>query len=320
MTKSKKGLGRGLSALISTKPAPVSPYGGSSAAEKLTDPEPRTADTSPTSIASERVRYINLTAVHANPNQPRQGFNDSEIDELAQSIKTHGVLQPVLVRPSKSHDGHFEIVAGERRYRAAQRANLVQLPVLIRDFNDLAALEIAIVENVQRSDLSAMEEARAYQRLVDEFNLSQREVAEKVGKERATVANFLRLLKLPESVQQLLDAGTISVGHAKAILTVKEPAAQINLANKVLDEGLTVRDLERIVSRSVQLDGPTKPERTRGEDSKKRGPQYPELEDRLRRSLGTKVAVRSFADGAGKIELSYYSEEELDRLVDKLAS
>ena len=320
MTKSKKGLGRGLSALISSKPAPVSPYGSSSAAEKLEAPEARSADTAPPSIASERVRYINLTAVHANPHQPRQSFNDAEIDELAQSIKTHGVLQPVLVRPSQSHDGHFEIVAGERRFRAAQKASLSQLPVLIRDFSDLAALEIAIVENVQRSDLSAMEEARAYQRLIDEFTLSQREVAEKVGKERATVANFLRLLKLPEGVQQLLEEGKISVGHAKAILTVKEPAAQINLANKVIEDGLTVRDLERIVSRSVQLDGPTKPERARGEESKKRAPEYPELEDRLRRSLGTKVSVRSSSDGAGKIELSYYSEEELDRLVDKLAS
>jgi ParB family chromosome partitioning protein len=223
-----------------------------------------------------------------------------------------GVLQPILVRPWA---GGYQIVAGERRFRASIRAGLSQVPVIIKDLTDRETFEVALVENVQRLNLNPLEEARGYQRLMDEFNLSAQEVAARVGKDRATVANLVRILKLPTAVLEYLREGLITVGHAKAILTVKEPAAQTSLAQKVIDETLSVRALEAIVSREVILD---EPKRVRGAKSVETS-EFPEIEERLRNNLGTKVAIRRSKKG-GAIELHFFSDSELDRLIDILST
>jgi ParB family chromosome partitioning protein len=260
--------------------------------------------------------------MRANPKQPRQDFSDQEIAELADSIKTLGVLQPILVRPLQgAQSSTYQVVAGERRYRAAIRAGLSQVPVIIKSLSDKETLEIGIVENVQRQGLNPIEEALGYQRLMDEFSLTSNEVAERVGKDRATVANTARLLKLPQQVQDMVRDGRISVGHAKAILTVREPNAQIGLANKIITEGLSVRTIESIVKRDVTLEAPKKLGTGEGSTVTRvgRAAAYPEIEDRLRNSLGTKVTIRKKRKG-GSIELQFFSDDELDRLVQFLAA
>jgi ParB family chromosome partitioning protein len=260
------------------------------------------------------VTFLKLSEIEANPEQPRTNFTEAEISELADSIRALGVLQPILVRP---FNGCYQIVAGERRFRAASRAGLSQVPVLIRDLSERETLEIALVENVQRQGLNPIEEALGYQRLMEDFSLSAQEVAERVGKDRATVSNTTRLLKLPAVVQEMVKDGRLSVGHAKAILTVKEPVAQIGLANKIVSEHLSVRAIEAIVSREVVLEAPKKGVRTENE-KRPHLAQYPELEERLRNSLGTKVSIRRNRKG-GAIELHFYSDDELDRLIQILA-
>jgi ParB family chromosome partitioning protein len=228
-----------------------------------------------------------------------------------------GVLQPILLR--KVADQEYEIVAGERRFRAAQRAGLLQVPVLIKEITDRECLEIGLVENIQRSNLSAVEEAKAYQKLIDEFGLGQKEIAERVGKSRAAIANYLRILSLPQELLQQVEDGTLSVGHAKAILSIKEPSAQLSLARKALRENLSVRALEELISRVVVLDVGKSPEpRLKGIASSEKKISFPEIEEKLRRELGTKVSIRHHRTGKGKIEVSYFSEEELARIVERL--
>ena len=307
-------LGRGLSALVSsvapvaTTPPPTS-----------TPLPPQSVDTTPQNTTEAAVEditagvtYVEVSRITANPEQPRVDFPEQEINELSDSIKALGVLQPILVRPWV---GGYQIVAGERRFRASIRAGLAQVPVLVKDLTDRETFEVALVENVQRLNLNPLEEARGYQRLIDEFNLSAQEVAVRVGKDRATVANLVRILKLPTAVQDYLREGLITVGHAKAILTVKEPAAQTSLAQKVIDETLSVRALEAIVSREVVLDDPKRERKAKtGEIS-----EFPEVEERLRNALGTKVMIRRSKKG-GAIELHFFSDPELDRLIDILST
>jgi len=272
--------------------------------------------------ANKDLIFLPISQMRANPKQPRQDFSDQEIAELADSIKTLGVLQPILVRPlSGVQSSTYQVVAGERRYRAAIRAGLSQVPVIIKSLSDKETLEIGLVENVQRQGLNPIEEALGYQRLMDEFSLTNNEVAERVGKDRATVANTARLLKLPEQVQDMVRDGRISVGHAKAILTVREPNAQIGLANKIITEGLSVRTIESIVKRDVVLEAPKKLGTGEGTTVTRMGraAAYPEIEDRLRNALGTKVTIHKKRKG-GSIELHFFSDEELDRLVQFLAA
>jgi ParB family chromosome partitioning protein len=311
----RPALGRGLSALISAPAVAVAPQSQPQEPVNSDAPELETAETKAT---LDNVRIIDRTLLVANPNQPRQTFTDLEIDELCASIKTHGVLQPILVRPVMGSD-KFEIVAGERRFRAATRAELPQVPVIIKEMSNREALEVAIVENVQRQNLSPLEEARSYQRLMDEFSMTAQEISEKVGKDRASIANIVRVLKLPEVVQEMLNEGRITLGHAKAILTVKEPSAQIGLAKKVEEERLSVRALEAIVSREVILDAPKKhSDEELTEEKSPRVSPYPEVEERLRNALGTKVTLKKGRGTGGVLMLHYYSEEELNRLIDVL--
>lgn len=308
----RMALGRGLSALVSSvAPVAATPPPPPLNNELVDNSVKNISDASPEE-GSSGVSYVEVSRITANPDQPRVDFPEQEINELTESIKALGVLQPILVRPRA---GGYQIVAGERRFRASIRAGLSQVPVIIKDLTDRETFEVALVENVQRLNLNPLEEARGYQRLIDEFNLSAQEVAVRVGKDRATVANLVRILKLPVVVQDLLRDGLITVGHAKAILTVKEPAAQTSLAQKVIDETLSVRALEAIVSREVVLEDPKRVRRAKsGEMS-----EYPEIEERLRNALGTKVTIRRAKKG-GAIELHFFSDSELDRLIDILST
>jgi ParB family chromosome partitioning protein len=267
------------------------------------------------------VNFVPLERIRNNPNQPRQEFKDTEIIELAESIRALGVIQPVLLRPSTQGDDHLEIVAGERRWRAAKLAGLETIPAIIRPLSERETLEIALVENIQRSNLNPIEEALAFQRLIDEFQITQKELSERVGRDRASISNFLRLLKLPPEVVQDIRDGKLLMGHAKAILTVKEPAAQLSLARKTIAESLSVRALEQIVSRVVVLDSgrASKPE---ANTQRRRGASgaFPEVIDLLRNRLGTKVLIKHHESGRGRIEIEYFSEQELDRLVDVMTS
>ena len=315
-------LGRGLSSLISSTPVAVAPHRMNvekPAFSRPTEHGNLAKDLDSENSKNEAVAYVNIELVTNNPSQPRQNFEQKELDELADSIKSLGVLQPILVRPTSSVTSSvskYEIVAGERRWRAAKLAKCQQVPVIIHEINDTQALEIALVENIQRASLNPIEEAQAYERLMNEFNLAQKDVAERVGKDRASIANIMRLLKLPQEVQSWLAKGTITSGHAKAILTVREPSAQISLAKKVISENLSVRALESIVSRVVVLDG-SKPNLKQTTNRKASiESSFPEVVDRIRNALGTKVSIRHKKVGSGKIEIEYFSEQELERIVD----
>ncbi len=243
--------------------------------------------------------------------QPRKAFPEKNILELADSIKKQGVLQPLLVR--KEGDGYF-LIAGERRWRAAKTAGLKTVPVVIKDAEESRAFELALVENVQRQDLNPIEEAEAYRRLIQEYGYTQETVAASVGKDRSTVTNELRLLKLPESVKNMVAREELSSGHARALLTLKDSAMMLALAKKIVEEGLSVRGIESLVRNII---GKSEGKKA-GESSKVRSAAVRDLEERLQRSLGTRVVLKDRGQGKGRIEISYGSLDELDRLLDLL--
>jgi ParB family chromosome partitioning protein len=300
-----RGLGRGLSALLgdTDTPAPVKPP---PVQVKVQAP----AAASAAANTEGSVRYIPIELLRRNPQQPRRHFEDSEITELATSVKEKGVLQPILVRPAPGAPGEWQIVAGERRWRAAQRAGLQQVPVLIRELNDLEVLEVAIVENVQRSDLNPVEEAQGYKALMDRFGRTQESVAQTVGKSRSHVANSVRLLHLPEEVLQHLVAGRLSAGHARAIATAKDPGA---LARKIVDQGLNVRQAEAL-TKTPAPDGKAANQQKRG-----RNADIQTLEQDLSDVLGIAVEIRDNG-GAGEIRLRYATLEQLDDVCRRLTS
>jgi ParB family transcriptional regulator, chromosome partitioning protein len=301
----KSALGRGLSSLISN-PITLSRLEQNDVTEN-----------------SNELRALFLDQIDQNPDQPRQEFKEQELRELSDSIKALGLIQPVVVKAG-SAPGRFIIVAGERRWRAAKMAGLAKVPVIVRDLSERETLELAIVENVQRQGLNPIEEAKAYERLATEFQLTQSEVAERVGKDRTTVANMMRLLKLPAEVLENIRMEKLSLGHAKAILGIKEPSAQLSLARKVIAEQLSVRALEGIVSRVVVLDGGRRsnsmlPTPVVAEESKALS-QFTEVMERLRRALGTKVQIKHARSGKGRLEIEYFSESDLDRIVEKICA
>jgi ParB family chromosome partitioning protein len=251
-------------------------------------------------------RLIPIDQIHPNPSQPRQSVAEDAITELAGSIRQHGVIQPVLVRTIPEG---FELIAGERRWRAARRAGLEQIPAVVRESTDAESFELALIENLQRQDLSPLEEAGAYCRLIDEFDLTQDQLAARVGKSRATVANLIRLLGLPDEIKQHVDSGALTMGHARSILAVPTAAQQIALAREVVRKGLSVRDVERLAaaSESPHRKRPASPTALRDVHIKS-------LEDDLCRSLGTRVRLVARGRG-GTIEITYHSPEELERLL-----
>lgn len=254
-------------------------------------------------------RMVKITMVEPNREQPRKNFDEDALLELSDSIKQFGIIQPLVVQDRKN--GRYEIIAGERRWRAAKLAGMKEVPVIVKNYTDQEIMEISLIENIQRENLNPIEEAMAYKRLLNEFNLKQDEVAERVSKSRTAVTNSMRLLKLNEEVQQMVIGDMISSGHARALLAIEDPEQQYTVAMKVFDEKLSVRDIEKLVK---DMNKPLKQKKTKEELDF----LYRDLEEKMKISLGTKVGINAKGDGKGKIEIEYYSNDELDRLVDLL--
>jgi ParB family chromosome partitioning protein len=250
----------------------------------------------------ERIWHIPVTAISPSQQQPRQNFGQLELEDLMNSIKEHGVLQPLLV--TEKPDGGYELVAGERRWRAAQMAGLVTVPAIIKKMENQERLEVGLIENIQRENLNPIEEAFAYQRLMDEFGLTQQQVSEKVGKSRSAIANFVRLLHLPEEVKAALADKRINMGQARALLSLDTSAKQLDMLSSMLGQRITVREIERNVSRQTA-------------NKTHRDPNIAYLEDGLRAALGTKVTITKKGE-RGTIVVDFYSTEELNRLIQKL--
>jgi len=255
----------------------------------------------------EEVIKLDIDRILPGDYQPRKVFRDESLKELAESIKEKGVIQPIIV--TRVGDGTFKLIAGERRLRAARLAGLKKIPAIIKDIASKDSLEIALIENIQREDLNPIETALAFERLKNEFNLTQEEIAKKVGKDRASVANYLRLLGLPEEIKKMLHEGNLSFGHAKAILSIEDRHAQIEIAKRIVKEELTVRQAEALVKRNSTMRARSK--------SSKRDPNISSLEDKLKRSLGTPVKIHHKGK-KGRIEITYNSLEEFDRIIDML--
>lgn len=300
----KPALGRGLGALLggSAQPAkePISP------APASLSRAPAPAEEAGTHL--EEVRRISLTQIRPCPFQPRKDFPPEALRELADSIKEQGIVQPLIVR---RRTDFFELIAGERRWRAAQLAGLADAPVIVREANDHQVLELALIENLQRENLNPLEEALGYSQLIEQFRLKQEEVAIKVGKSRATVANALRLLRLPPPVQEHVRAGKLSVGHAKVILGL-DPVQQLHAAEKVLKESLSVRQTEELVAQWQAKQAA--PAQTQQPATPPRDPHVADVENRLRQHLATKVSVR-YQEGKGSIEIRFFNDEDLNRIL-----
>jgi ParB family chromosome partitioning protein len=257
---------------------------------------------------------VKITKVEPNREQPRKNFDEDALQELADSIKQFGLIQPILVQKKQDY---YEIIAGERRWRAAKIAGLKEIPVIIKNYTSQEVVEISLIENIQREDLNPIEEAQAYKRLLEEFKLKQDEVAERVSKSRTSVTNSMRLLKLTEPVQQMIVDGMLSTGHARALIPIEDPEQQLALAQKIFDEKLSVREVEKIVKNIL------KPaEETVKKEDKQEALQviYRDLENKLKERLSRKVAISSKGkSGAGKIEIEFYSNDDLDRLIELLS-
>ncbi|MGQ7277490.1 ParB/RepB/Spo0J family partition protein [Brevibacillus thermoruber] len=256
----------------------------------------------------ESVTEIAIGDIRPNPYQPRKEFEPTAIEELAQSIKEHGIIQPLIVR--KSIKG-FELVAGERRLRAAKAVGLKKVPAVVKAYSDQQLMEIALIENLQREDLNPLEEAEAYEKLIAHHSYTQEQLAQKIGKSRPHVANMLRLLQLPKKIREMVSVSALSMGHARALLSVEKESVQLQLANDVVNKGLSVRQLEELV-KQLNVSRETKKKKP-----PKKEPQLMELEERLRSRLGTSVKIKK-GTKRGKIEIDFYSQEDLQRILDIL--
>lgn len=262
--------------------------------------------------SSEELREVDIDLIEPNNVQPRTRFDEAQLEELAQSIKTNGVVQPILVR--KTNGGRYQIVAGERRWRAAQRAGLQRIPSVIRDVPDDKMLELALIENIQRQELNAIEEAYAYKRLIETFNLTQETVAQRVGRDRTFVTNYLRLLRLPEDIQLLVEESKLSMGHARALLGIDDADKQREIARGIIERSLSVRDTERAVKR-VAAGGESNPTAVTTSSDRSGDANTRAAESKLRRRLGTQVHIIPNPSGeGGKIEVQYYNEADLQRV------
>ena len=259
----------------------------------------------------EQVQIVKLTKVEPSREQPRKQFDADALQELAESIKQFGVLQPLLVQKKEDY---YEIIAGERRWRASKLAGLKEVPVIVKEFTEQEAVEISLIENIQREDLNPIEEAMAYKRLMEEFHLKQDAIAERVSKSRTAVTNSMRLLKLDDRVQQMLIDEMISTGHARALLALESKDAQAEAAVKVFDQKLSVRETERLVKELLN------PVQKKEEKPKNQAEElvYKNLEEKIKQIIGSKVAINRRTDNKGKIEIEYYSQEELERIVELL--
>ena len=257
-----------------------------------------------------RETMLPISKVEPNRDQPRRAFDEAALEELAESIKIHGIIQPLIVG---KRDKRYEIIAGERRWRAAMKAGLKTVPVLIRDYSEQELYEVALIENLQRENLNAIEEAVAYRKLIEEYSLTQEQVAERVSKNRTTVTNALRLLKLEDRVQEMLISGELSAGHARALLSIADPESQIAAAEKIGDSGMSVREAEAYVKKLL---APKKEEKQQKKEPAAVARAYARYEEKLKQALGTKVAITGREGNTGKIEVSFFSLDEFERLME----
>lgn len=320
-TQKKKALGRGLGSLLGDQSISIKKEESnqmmSGEAPAVTTQELAVNNQMTTKNTNEmnydsKVWQVDIIKIKPGLYQPRQNFEKEKIEELAQSIKQNGILQPIVVR--KANSGSLEIIAGERRWRAAQMAGLHEVPVIVKNVGNKEALELAIIENIQRENLSPIEEAEAYSRLAEEFSMTQQQVAEKVGKERATVANAIRLLSLPFEIKDLISANELSVGHAKVLLGLNLPEKQIEYAKKAIKGKLTVRKLEKLILDEQKPEAKELLENIGITEKLVKG-----IAEDLQKKLGTKVNI-DYSEGKGKINLYFYSDDELSGLVEKLKS
>ena len=289
----KKGLGKGLDSLI-----PVS------------KPKSSSQDTAPRESAiKDGSTMVKITMVEPNREQPRRKFNEDELNELADSIKQFGVLEPIIVQ---DRNDHYEIIAGERRWRASKLAGLKEVPVIIKNYTEEEIFLISLMENVQRADLTPMEEARAYKELTEKYGLKQDEIADKIGKSRPEITNSLRLLKLCDEVQQMVDEDMLSKGHARTLIAVEDPAKQLELAQRAFDEKLSVRDIEKLVK---NLDKPVKQKPVTDETLQL---IYNDTSEQLKKALGTKVTINGKGNGTGIISIEFFNHDDFDKIVDRL--
>ena len=287
MAAKKMGLGKGLDSMIPPK-----------ATARATGKSEKVSKTGET--------ILKINEIEPNKKQPRKNFNEDSLLELSESIKQHGIVQPLVVTRKKDY---YEIIAGERRWRAAKMAGLKEVPVVIKDYSPQEIMEVALIENIQREDLNPVEEARAYQDLIKEFNLKQDEVAEKVSKSRTAITNSLRLLKLDDRILEMLVDENISSGHARALLGLSDKEQQYTIANRIFDEKLSVRETEKLVKNIVN------PASKKEKKELKNDFVYRDLEEKLKQKLGTKVRINRKTEQKGKIEIEYYSPEELEKIL-----
>lgn len=299
MAAKRNGLGKGLDSLIPDKK--VKPAVSDKTEEKVKKEE----------LNKSGEIMVKINEVEPNREQPRKDFDEDALMELADSIKQFGILQPLLVQKKRDY---YEIIAGERRWRAAKIAGIKEVPIIVKNYTDQEIVEISLIENIQRENLNPIEEAMAYKRLLEEFDLKQDEVAERVSKSRTAVTNSMRLLKLSDRVQQMIVDDMISTGHARALLAIDDEEQQYMLANKIFDEKLSVRETEKLVKTLKN------PKREVKKTIIEHTFVYENLEEQMKNIIGTKVSVNPKANGKGKIEIEYYSEEELERIYDLIMS
>ena len=306
----KKGLGKGLGAI----------FGEDVVKENKEETEKKAKAKAEAKAAEEmdekgRILMLKLDLVQPNKEQPRKTFDEEKINELAESIKNYGVLQPLLVQ---KNDSFYEIIAGERRWRAAKAAGLKEVPAVLKEYSKQEAMEISLIENVQRADLNPIEEALGYKQLINEFGLTQEEIAIRVAKSRVAITNTMRLLKLDEQIQNMLIQGVISSGHARALLSLENTMMQLKAAKEILDKKLSVRETEKLVKRmQKEVSGEKKEEKKKDETL---ALIYQNLEDRMKSVMGTKVSIHNKDKNKGRIEIEYYSEAELERIVEMIES
>lgn len=291
----KRGLGKGIDAMIS---------GDDTKAKKVVKEVIKEVDT------------VDINKIEPNNNQPRKNFNEDKIHELAESIKQHGLIEPLIVQKGKK--GFYTIIAGERRWRAAREAGIKEIPVVVKEYSDQQVMEIALIENIQREDLNAIEEAEAYERLIKDFNLKQDEVAERVSKSRVAITNSLRLLKLDPRVREMIIEDKIKSGHARALLSVTDPEEQYQLAVIIFDNSMSVRETEKMVKK--YLADKDKPAKQIKEKDTQTELIYRNYEEKLKTVIGTKVNINNKGRGKGKIEIEYFSPDEFDRIVSMMMS
>lgn len=301
-----RGLGKGLDALI---PNVINEKSNDNKNENT---KYKSTDSTLKEAEEGQVKIVNITKIEPNREQPRRNFDEEALEELAESIRQFGLLQPILVHDKKTY---YEIVAGERRWRAAKKAGLKEIPVIIKELTEQEIVEISLIENIQRENLNPIEEAQAYKRLLTEFNLKQEEVAERVSKSRTAVTNSMRLLKLSDSVQQMVIDNMITTGHARALITIEDPEQQYEVAKRIFDEKLNVRDVEKFVK---NLNKPVKEKKAVTAD-KSLEAVYQNIEENLKQKLSTKVNITPKGNGAGKIEIEFYSHDDLEKIMDLLS-